>query len=717
MEVLSVDADALVRRRAEELQDASDDGSEGDDSNEEWEAEESEESEDERVERPHAYHVSRQGLDSTAATTKPLPSKRKRVDLYDDVLEDEDLQGYHQATLIPNDLLHSSSRLPDSGSVESGLESKKPDRQRKRRRAKRKTQREEHSTATGNDVKPFCVRRTSQASRKRVEIDLDSNATREPLASSGFVCLSDPTLNGRREKAAKAEAKRASSSNKQPEGALPKPVLLPTTGKFKKEELEAMGMVEDNWDGKSQAVYLDCQGREIVVLCGQPRDTAQSDWRRDVADVASALMEQATSKLSSLEGDADAALGGKKRRKTRKRKRNTRRGDHRAETVGVGVGGGRKQPKNFRHDDDDGAILEDLLASEPFTQIAGFSNSIFHYFAPLLHEYYQKTTDALFDWDARLRRIFPRGVSVFPSATFNFGPQTVTIPHLDLLNLAWGWCFITALGKFDPNRGGHLILWDLKRFIRFPPGATIAIPSALLRHSNVSIQQDETRYSFTQFAAGGLFQFVENGFRLNDSAVQIERMSKDEQNAFVEARTARFSEGLKIKNFASFTFPRLHQYMHFDQVIRPATMFNLLTFSESAACDGEGVETAWSDRRTSAVAIAHRSPTNLKGQREDNFVELLAGPLFDASNVAQSDARTGEPYNLPFINSLQVPRALAPELTLALVMAHAAGSETRPSLLLINGPEITSKNQSQLTTLFDHNFTLSNVRSSHLPFI
>ncbi|KAF7288267.1 hypothetical protein HMN09_01411400 [Mycena chlorophos] len=166
------------------------------------------------------------------------------------------------------------------------------------------------------------------------------------------------------------------------------------------------------------------------------------------------------------------------------------------------------------------------------------SLAIFLNFAPRLHEYYEATMDALFNWDSRLRRIFPHGTSVFPSCTFNFGPQTVTIPHLDLLNLAWGWCFITA-GDFDPKKGGHLILWDLKLFIRFPAGATIAIPSALLRHSNTSIQQDETRYSFTQFAAGGLFRFVENRFQLSQSrsvADQVKHMSEAERNVFIEAR-------------------------------------------------------------------------------------------------------------------------------------------------------------------------------------
>jgi hypothetical protein len=91
-------------------------------------------------------------------------------------------------------------------------------------------------------------------------------------------------------------------------------------------------------------------------------------------------------------------------------------------------------------------------------------------FAPKLHDYYRRTIDTVFEWDAaqphpkhkRLHRNFLAALSVFTTATFNFGPRTVTFPHIDFGNLAWGWCAITALGWFDPNLGGHLILWDLK---------------------------------------------------------------------------------------------------------------------------------------------------------------------------------------------------------------------------------------------------------------
>ncbi len=69
---------------------------------------------------------------------------------------------------------------------------------------------------------------------------------------------------------------------------------------------------------------------------------------------------------------------------------------------------------------------------------------------------------------------------IFAAVTFNFSPQTCTFRHTDSANLPFGWCAITALGRFDPRFGGHLVLWDLKLVLDFPPGSTILIPSAIL---------------------------------------------------------------------------------------------------------------------------------------------------------------------------------------------------------------------------------------------
>ncbi|KAJ6459375.1 hypothetical protein C8R47DRAFT_1327991 [Mycena vitilis] len=50
----------------------------------------------------------------------------------------------------------------------------------------------------------------------------------------------------------------------------------------------------------------------------------------------------------------------------------------------------------------------------------------------------------------------------------------------------------------------------------FPPGCTIIIPSAAIFHSNIPIAPHERRYSFTQYTAGGLFRWVEHGFKTEE---------------------------------------------------------------------------------------------------------------------------------------------------------------------------------------------------------
>jgi len=97
------------------------------------------------------------------------------------------------------------------------------------------------------------------------------------------------------------------------------------------------------------------------------------------------------------------------------------------------------------------------------------------------------------------------------ATTFNFGPQTATLPHKDLKNLSWGWCSVTSFGTYDPTKGGHLVLWDLNLVVEFPPYSTIFLPSAIVMHSNTGVGEDETRLTVTQYSSGGLFSWVAHG--------------------------------------------------------------------------------------------------------------------------------------------------------------------------------------------------------------
>jgi hypothetical protein len=110
----------------------------------------------------------------------------------------------------------------------------------------------------------------------------------------------------------------------------------------------------------------------------------------------------------------------------------------------------------------------------------------------------------------------PFDCSIFPCFTINFGPFAISFNHRDYNNAPGVPCVITALGDFDPTRGGHLILFDYGMIMEFPPGATVMLLSGCVHHGNTAIQDGEYRTSIISYMAGGLARDVAYGFRLQD---------------------------------------------------------------------------------------------------------------------------------------------------------------------------------------------------------
>jgi len=111
------------------------------------------------------------------------------------------------------------------------------------------------------------------------------------------------------------------------------------------------------------------------------------------------------------------------------------------------------------------------------------------------------------------------------------------------MNLSFGWCSIVALGNFNPKPGGHFVLPDLRIIIEFPPGSNILIPSALLTHCNIPTSKAETRVSFTQFAAGELFRFVDCGLR---TETNVKNADPTKYAQLQELKKTRWEEGLDM---------------------------------------------------------------------------------------------------------------------------------------------------------------------------
>ncbi|KAJ7351494.1 hypothetical protein DFH08DRAFT_694754 [Mycena albidolilacea] len=268
---------------------------------------------------------------------------------------------------------------------------------------------------------------------------------------------------------------------------------------------------------------IDRQRRVIAVLGGTPRDVVE--WKR-ITDGAARMLREHLPRI----------------RLPPERLHHRRAQESFAAIArGPSHGGGQTELGELQNNVANTQLTDELLASEYFLRIAHFASILFAAWAPLMFAYYTAQMALLALWKP-LQRNFPG--SIFAACTFNFGPRAVCTSHIDFANLAWGWCAITALGDFDPDRGGHLILWDLRLVIRFPPGSTILIPSALICHSNVPIQDYEYRGSFVQYTAGGLFRWVRNGFRTAEAWVKTASPGQKTARAADDAR--RWEEGVKM---------------------------------------------------------------------------------------------------------------------------------------------------------------------------
>ncbi|KZP30363.1 hypothetical protein FIBSPDRAFT_908068 [Athelia psychrophila] len=217
--------------------------------------------------------------------------------------------------------------------------------------------------------------------------------------------------------------------------------------------MESHGFGYMAWDGRVPRPVTDGSGCVVANLIGKPADP---NWE-GVHRRATELLRKAGGRIRCTTKDMYH-----------------RRGNFRVLAQGIWYGTGMTKPANTKNTKRNARVLNSLMKSKEFRRVVSFTNSCFGTWSPRLHKYYGDMMAAL----CCICR-----------------------------------CAVTALGDYDPTLGGHLILWDLKLIIEFPPGSTVLIPSAIFTHSNTAIQEGESRYSFTQYTSGGLFRWVEHGFQ------------------------------------------------------------------------------------------------------------------------------------------------------------------------------------------------------------
>lgn len=286
------------------------------------------------------------------------------------------------------------------------------------------------------------------------------------------------------------------------------------------------------FNGSKTRPLLDAAGRAFAIFAGHPDDP---NWKRDVHDPAVEAMEAARAQCKVSEA-----------------RQYHRRGHFPPLSAGDSYGGGQMQPGALVNGVINTAVLLALLSNVAFIRLAGFATGmqcppyhphsppspshkrtgVFANWAPNLFDYYILHMRKFYRRYTHLHRPFLN--SIWTACTFNLGPQTCCLGHRDFGNLAFGWCAVTALGDYDYTKGGHLILWDCKIILEFPPGCTILLPSAAIFHSNIPIGPNERRYSFTQYTSGGIFRWIEHGFQSEEdyfASLSEEEVSRERAEA------------------------------------------------------------------------------------------------------------------------------------------------------------------------------------------
>ncbi|KIY61649.1 hypothetical protein CYLTODRAFT_362575 [Cylindrobasidium torrendii FP15055 ss-10] len=186
------------------------------------------------------------------------------------------------------------------------------------------------------------------------------------------------------------------------------------------------------------------------------------------------------------------------------------RGRHCAANVGILMGQGQQEPTPTRLGTGTLAkLIRHLVGHDGFVRMATYASAAFQVWAPRLHDHFHTASEELHQHRPDLPRNFQR--SVFPMCCFNMGRRVRCWKHRDVMNVPYGWCAITALGKFDHTRSAFLVLWELGIYVEFPHGCTVYVPSASITHSNSMIVGDEEeRGSFTQYFPGAILRWLDN---------------------------------------------------------------------------------------------------------------------------------------------------------------------------------------------------------------
>ncbi|KZV65008.1 hypothetical protein PENSPDRAFT_564027, partial [Peniophora sp. CONT] len=181
-----------------------------------------------------------------------------------------------------------------------------------------------------------------------------------------------------------------------------------------------------------------------------------------------------------------------------------KRGDFPSLSAGINYNYTEARPKNLTLNQEQQAVVEALCRSPDGQRIAGHMSEAFAHYFPFAYEHACDRMRELHELLPDLK--FPYPNCVYPTVTFNGGPQTATYEHADTGNNPGTPCMVFVCGDYKKEHA-RFVFHDLNLYVDFPPHCGVLLSSAAVRHSNTALVDGETRYSIAMYMPGALIRY------------------------------------------------------------------------------------------------------------------------------------------------------------------------------------------------------------------
>ncbi|KAJ7736216.1 hypothetical protein DFH07DRAFT_779764 [Mycena maculata] len=188
-----------------------------------------------------------------------------------------------------------------------------------------------------------------------------------------------------------------------------------------------------------------------------------------------------------------------------------------AVNIDLSYGKGQRTP-SWLHAKEYTGLAEGLLANHSIQCLAGFADAVFALWVPRLYQYYRNC-------DAKLR---DEHVGFFRCG-IQLRPQCLDVQTSGRLESCVRVVATLSFGTWG-------LLLDSRR-------AHSSYSPPPVAHSNVPVQDNEEHVSFTQFSAGGIFRYVDNGCQ---TVEELAENDLEEYERLMALKATRWEEGLKL---------------------------------------------------------------------------------------------------------------------------------------------------------------------------